>query len=153
MWMAWSTLPGLSDGVFLPGNPPALTGHHDWERIIVGTTLRLIYRGATVGVHYPHAVILHNAEQAAKWQGTSRCTRRFKPQTTQSSPVLRTPTIKSVVNVPLRATSSLSTEEVLSISLDDCEEDNREEEAFHQFYQWRVQQSGMWKEATPPHAK
>ena len=69
----------------------------------------------------------------------------------QSSPVPRIPAIRSVVNVPLRATLSLSTEGVLATSLNDCEEDG-EEEAFHQFHQWRVQQSGTQEEATtPPH--
>ena len=47
--LAWA----VYDGVFLPGNPPALTGHHDWEWIIVGATLRFIYQGATAGVHSP----------------------------------------------------------------------------------------------------
>ena len=42
------------------------------------------------------------------------------------------------------------TEGALAESLDDCGEDNREEEAFHQFHQRRVQQSGMWEEATTP---
>ena len=136
-------LGAVYDGVFLPGNPPALTGHHDWQQIIVGTTLRLIYQGATVGVHCPPCTATsHNAEQATKQQGTLWCTRRFKPWTVWSSFALRTPTIKSVVSVPPRATSSLST--------DDCEEDDGEEEAFHQFHWQRVQQSILWKEATPP---
>ena len=47
------------DGVFLPGNPPALTGHHDWQWIIVGTILRLVYWGATAGAHCPHAQSPH----------------------------------------------------------------------------------------------
>ena len=141
------------NGVFLPGNPPALTGHHDWQLIIVGTTLRLIYQGATVGAHCPPCTITsHNAEQAAKWQGTSQHTRRFKPQTTRSSPTLRTPMVRSVVNVPLRATSSLSTGGAPATSLGGCEEDDTEEDAFHQFHWRRVQQSGVQREATPaPH--
>ena len=68
----------------------------------------------------------------------------------QLSPMLRTTTIKSVVNVPPRAASSLSMEGTPATSLDDCKEDDREEEASHQFHRWRVQQSGAWKEATPP---
>ena len=66
--------------------------------------------------------------------------------------VPRTPAVRCVVSVPLRATSSLSTKGALATSLDDCKEDNREEEAFHQFHQRRVQQSGTQKEAIPsPH--
>ena len=120
------------DGIFLPGNPPVLMGHHDWQWIIAGTMLRLIYQGATVGVHCPSCTIAsHIAEQAAKWQGTSWHTKRFKPQTMQSSSTPRTSTVRSV-----------------AISLDDSKEDNGEEEAFDQFHQRRVQQSGMQKEAT-----
>ena len=145
--LAWA----VCDGVFLPVNPPMLTGHHEFQWIIAGTMLRLIYQGATAGAHCPPCTIAsHITEQAAKQQGTSWHTMRFKPQTTRSSPMLRTPTVRSVVNVSLRATSSLSTEGALATSLDDCEEDDGEEEAFHQFHWRRVQQSGMWKEATPP---
>ena len=53
--LAWA----VYDGVFLPGNPPALTGHHDWQWIIVGTILRLVYWGATAGAHCPHAQSPH----------------------------------------------------------------------------------------------
>ena len=103
------------------------------------------------GVHCPLCTIaLHNAEQAAKQQGTLRHTRRFKPWSTWSSPVPRTPTVRSVVNVPPRAALSLSTGGVPAASLDDCKEDDGEEEAFHQFHQRRMQWSDVWKEATPP---
>ena len=64
--------------------------------------------------------------------------------------MLRTSSVRSIVNVPLRAALSLSTEGVLATSLDGCKKDDREEEAFHQFHQRRVQQSGAQKEATPP---
>ena len=47
------------DGVFLPWNPPTLTGYHDWQWIIAGTTLSLIYQGATAEVHCPHAQSPH----------------------------------------------------------------------------------------------
>ena len=33
----------MYDGMFVPGDPPALTGHHDWSHIIAGTTLCLIF--------------------------------------------------------------------------------------------------------------
>ena len=35
------------NGVYMPSDLPDLTGHHDWEHIIVGTTLHLIYHGRT----------------------------------------------------------------------------------------------------------
>ena len=45
--LAWT----VYDGVYMPGNPPDLTGHHDWEHIIVGTTLCLIFHGRTNDEH------------------------------------------------------------------------------------------------------
>ena len=87
------------------------------------------------GVLPPCTITSHNAEQAAKWQGTSQHTRRFKPWTVRSSPTLRTPTVRPVVNVLARAALSLSMGGVLAASLDDCKEDG-EEEAFHQFH-WK----------------
>ena len=148
--LAWA----VCDGIFLPGNPPVLTGHHNWQWVIARTTLRLIYRAATAGVHCPPCTVTsHNAEQAtreaASWQGTLWCTRRSKFWPARSFPVSRTPTTKSVVNVPMRVASSLSTEGAPATSLDDCKEDDGEEKAFHQFHWWRVQQSGTWGKATP----
>ena len=43
--LAWA----MYDGIFIPGDPPRLTGHHDWSHIIAGMTLHLIYHGKTVG--------------------------------------------------------------------------------------------------------
>ena len=36
---AWA----VYNGVYVPGDPLALTGYHDWECIIAGTTLHLIF--------------------------------------------------------------------------------------------------------------
>ena len=43
--LAWT----VYNGIFIPGNPPMLTGHQDWSCIIAGMTLCLIYRGKTEG--------------------------------------------------------------------------------------------------------
>ena len=53
--------------VYIPGDPPALTGYHDWEHIIAGTTLCLIFHGKTNGEHCkPSTIASLNAEQAMK---------------------------------------------------------------------------------------
>ena len=41
--LAWA----VYDGVFVPGHPPVLTGHHDWSHIITGITLHLIFHRKT----------------------------------------------------------------------------------------------------------
>ena len=43
--LAWA----VYNGVFIPGDPPILTGHHDWSCIITGMTLHLIFCGKTGG--------------------------------------------------------------------------------------------------------
>ena len=47
--LAWA----IYDGVFVPGKPPRLTGHHDWAHIITRTTLCLIFHGKTMGGALP----------------------------------------------------------------------------------------------------
>ena len=107
--LAWA----LYDGVYMPGDPPDLTGHHDWEHIIVGTTLCLIYHGRTNDEHCkPWTIASLNAEQAMKlaWQQGLLQPGKRRPQAT---PVTtgQTPTVQSVVNVPPQAVSSHSTGE------------------------------------------
>ena len=41
----------IYNGVYVPSDPPALTGHHSWERIIMGTTLHLIFCRVTNSKH------------------------------------------------------------------------------------------------------
>ena len=101
------------DGVYMPGDPLDLIGHHDWESIIVGTTLHLIYCGRTSDEHCkPSTVASLNAEQATKltWQQGLLQPGKRRPQATPVAAV-QTPTIQSVVNVPPQAVSSHSTGE------------------------------------------
>ena len=56
------------DSVFLPKDPLMLTGYQDWQQIIAGTMLCLIYWGTTAGAHCPLCTVtLLNAKEAA-WQ-------------------------------------------------------------------------------------
>ena len=57
----------ISDGVSLPGDMPTLTGYHNWQWIITGTMLHLIYQSTTADEHCcPCTVMSLNAEQAMK---------------------------------------------------------------------------------------
>ena len=58
--LAWA----MYNGIFIPGNPPRLTGHHDWSCIITGMTLHLIYHGKTMGEHCPPCTV---ASFNTKW--------------------------------------------------------------------------------------
>ena len=56
----------IYNGVYMPSKLPALTGHHDWERIITGTQ-GLIFHGVTANEHCePLMVASLNAKQAMK---------------------------------------------------------------------------------------
>ena len=53
-WVVLSDVNGLEclawavyDGVFMPGDPLVLTSHPEWACIITGTTIHLIFHGAT----------------------------------------------------------------------------------------------------------
>ena len=121
------------DGVYVPGNPPALTGHHNWERIIVGTTLHLIFCGRTNDKHCkPSTIASLNAEQATKlvWQQGLLQPGKRRPQTTLVAAAWA-PTVQSVVNVLPQAVSSHSMGGVQATSLD-YKEDSNGENPFHE---------------------
>ena len=77
--LAWA----VYDIVFIPGDPPILTRHHDWLCIITGTTLHLIFHGKTAGEHCPPCTVASfNTKQAmrlTKEQGLQQPDRRRKP--------------------------------------------------------------------------
>ena len=59
----------IYDGVYVPSDPPVLTGHHDWEHIIMRMTLHLIFHGATTNEHCePLMVVSLNAKQTKLMQ-------------------------------------------------------------------------------------
>ena len=104
--LAWA----VYDGVYMPGDLLDLTGHHNWEHIIVGTTLHLIYHGRTNDEHCkPLTIASLNAEQATKlaWQQGLLQPGKRRPQATPVAAV-QTPTIQLVVNVLPQAVSSHS---------------------------------------------
>ena len=89
-----------------------------------------------------------NAMQAmrlTKEQGLQWPDRRRKPLVALATEVLKTPAIRSVVNIPPQAASAHSSDGVPTASLDHEEEE--EEEAFHKFHQHRI----MWCSPTSQH--
>ena len=61
--LAWA----MYDGLCVPGDPPVLTGHHYWSRIITGTTLHLIFQGKTPKEHCePCTVASFNAKEETR---------------------------------------------------------------------------------------
>ena len=90
-------------GVFVPGDPPKLTSHHNWSCIIAGMTLHLIYHGKTVGEHCPLCTVASfNAKHAMRllWQqGLQQPNKKRKAPATLATEVQKTPAVKSVVNI------------------------------------------------------
>ena len=39
--LAWA----MYNGVFMPGNKPALSGHYGWDCVVAGTLIHLIFLG------------------------------------------------------------------------------------------------------------
>ena len=93
--LAWA----VYDGVFVPGNKPALSGHYNWDHVVAGTLICLIFWGQTEKEHCgPVTIASFNAKQAmelAQQQGL--------PWYRES------PTMQSKVTIPPWAMSSCST--------------------------------------------
>ena len=128
--LAWA----MYDGVFVPGDPPVLTGHHDWSHIIAGTILHLIFCRKTPSEHCePCTVASFNAKQATRLmqqQGLPQ-PKRTKHCAASATEAWRTPMVQSVVNFPPQVASSHSMGGVQAMLLDfDAVMD--EEEAFHE---------------------
>ena len=61
--LAWA----MYNGVFMPGNKLALSGHYDWDCVVVGTLICLIFWGQTDKEHCgPATVASFNAKQATE---------------------------------------------------------------------------------------
>ena len=84
----------------------------------------------------------------AKPSGRGNWQKRPQAPQAPASPTSRTPTLWSVVNVLLGATSACADSGVVTASLDLGEEDD--DEPFHEFNQHRMQQCGAGGEPSEP---
>ena len=140
------------DGVYVPGDPPVLTGHHNWEHIIMGATLGLIFCGKTNDEHCkPLTIASLNAEQAmklAQQQGLLQLEKR-RSWAMPAAAAQRTPTIQSVVNVPPWTVSSHSMGGVQATSLD-YKEDSNGESPFHEINRRIMMRSSLVRTCLDP---
>ena len=61
--LAWA----MYNGVFVPGNKPALSGHYDWDHVVAGTLIHLIFWGQTDKDHCgPLTIASFNAKWATE---------------------------------------------------------------------------------------
>ena len=105
--LAWA----VYDGVFMPGNKLALSGHHDWDCVVAGTLIHLIFWGQTDKEHCGPATIASFNEKWAmelvQQQGLPQYKER-RAHTASAVPAQKSPTMQSKVTVPPWATSSHS---------------------------------------------
>ena len=59
--LAWA----VYDGMFAPGPPPEMLGHHNWDRMLAGTLVPLIYHGEMPYAHCDPATITGTDAQRA----------------------------------------------------------------------------------------
>ena len=115
--LAWA----VYNGVFMPGNKPALSGHYDWDRVVAGTLICLIFWGQTDTEHCgPMTIASFNAKRAtelAQQQGLPQYRER-RACTAAAVSAWKSPTVQWKVTVPPRAISSCSTGGAQATALD-----------------------------------
>ena len=93
--------------VFVPGDKPALSGHYNWDCVVAGTLIHLIFQGQTNKEHCgPMTIAFFNVKQATKWELTQYKERRA--HATLVAPAWKSPTMQSKVTIPPHAMSSCS---------------------------------------------
>ena len=106
-----------------------MSGYQDWDHVVAGTLLPLIYQGETVWEHCGPTTIAradaHMATELAKKEGLPHYKERRVHiassetcLTSSESPAQKAPSVKSKVTVPPQARSSLSGEGSLVVALD-----------------------------------
>ena len=123
--LAWA----VYDGVFMPGNKLALSGHHDWDRVIAGTLICLISWGQTDKEHCGPATI---ASFNAKWAtelGQQQGLPQYKERwacTASTVPAWKSPTMQLMVTVLPWTISSHSTGGAQAAALDHAADSDEE---------------------------
>ena len=128
--VAWA----VYDGVYMAGEPLALTGQHEWAHIIMEMTSYLIFCGVTNSGHCePLTVTSLNGRQTTKLVQQQELPQPKKRRSwaMPAAEAWRTPTVQSMVNVPPEVASSCYTGEAQAASLD-FDEDPDDEDSFHE---------------------
>ena len=125
------------DGMYVLGSQSALSGLHDWA-CILNKTMTHIFHGRPLQEHCSPSTIGGTNVATTKPSGRRNWQKRPQALQTPASPVSKTPTLWSVINMPSGATSAYTGVGVMTASLDLREEDD--EEPFHEFNQHRMQQ-------------
>ena len=105
----------------MPSNKPALSGHHDWDHVVAGTLICLIFWGQTDKEHCgPANIASFNtrwATELAQQQGLPQYKER-RAHTTSAAPARKSPTMQLKVTVPPWAMSSRSMGGAQAVALD-----------------------------------
>ena len=146
----------IYNGMYVPGSQLALSCPLNWACILDKVTTH-IFHGRTLWEHCPlSAVGGTNVAAAVCLKGgpavklSRRKNQQKRPQApwAPASPASKTPTLRSIINMPSGATLAHADGGVMTASLDLGEEDD--EEPFHEFNRHRMQQCGAGELSEPP---
>ena len=105
--LAWA----MYDRLFVPGNKLALSGHYNWDHVLVGTLIHLIFWGQTDKKHCGLMTVasfnVKWATELAQQQGLLQYRER-RAHATLAVHAQKSPTVQSKVTVPPQAMSSCS---------------------------------------------
>ena len=97
--LAWA----MYNRVFMPGNKPALSGHYNWDCVVAGTLICLIFWGQTDKEHCGPVTIasfkMKWATEPAQHQGLPQYRER-RAHATSVAPAWKSPTVQLKVTVP-----------------------------------------------------
>ena len=123
--LAWA----MYDGVFVPSNKPALSGHYDWDCVVAGTLICLIFWEQTDKEHCGPAIIASfNVKlemELVQQQGLPQY-RESSTHTASAVPAWKSPTVQLKVTVPSLAMSSHSMGGAQAMALDYTADSNGE---------------------------
>ena len=111
----------MYNGVFVPGDKPALSGHYNWDCVVVGTLIHLIFQGQTDKEHCgPMTIASFNVKQAIELAQQQELPqyRERRVFATLVVPAWKSPTVQSKVTIPPRTMSSCSTGGAQAMVLD-----------------------------------
>ena len=122
--LAWA----MYNRVFMPGNKPALSGCYNWDRVVAGTLIHLIFWGQTDKEHCGPTTVASYVKwttELAQQQGLPQHRERRAHTATVVS-ACKSPTVQSKVTVLPQAMSSCSMGGAQVVVLDYAADSNEE---------------------------